>query len=558
MKGRPIRRMIATLVFLFFVLSVLTIGAERISAQQPTPTLGAPTPTLTPIPTSDLERRIYKLEVTQAETIRSWESTGTQTRNITAAVGVLFTILVIFQGYATHVQLGREGRALESRLRTEGQAREIEGAGVEQVSRVMNVVRQTLEDRLEIERMGIGQVSEIMSVVQKTLESHLRTEERADEMVKKVEERLAKALEELSPLQRFYPKFQAAIGRLRRDMEERAFQLAQISRHHFRGKTDDLKNFAQQFDMFTLEFEALEEEREGEQFLKFTPRVLYIRGIAAHYDNQPEIAKQYLEQVVHSRKPESDEDPHACDRRVANAYYYLGLTQSNLGNYPAALNFFEKANELDPKAKDFLTRIATAEANVMVRNFEGAKDFITQVETGVLATQRDKDGRLLNFYLRLQSRAVLIRANIVILKREADWHDKARPLLERVHAEDPQYYYATATLAQVYYDQGNPDEAQKLFSEAYRDIERSGHLLAVTEARSGILLLMVAGMCCKHGFQEDKWSKEYLDKAYSLIGSLPKMGFQTCTAFSTLSKRNESSDTIRHHIELIREGKVLL
>lgn len=550
MKRGLVRRAITTVAFLFFALFVVTIGTVQIFAQQPTPTAGTPVPT--PTPTLDLERRIYQLEVAYDQTLK----TSTYTRNIAAAAGVLFTILVIFQGYATKVQLGREGRALESRLETEQQSREFDRTGVEQVSRVMNVVRQTLEDRLKIERMGIEQVSEIMSVVQKTLESHLRTEERADEMVKKVEERLAKALEELRPLQRFYPKFQAAIGRFRKDIEERAFQLAQTSRHHFRGKTDDLKNFVQQFDMFKLEFEALEEE--GEQLLKFTPRVLYIRGIAAHYANQPSIAKEYFDEVVDSREPLSDENQDACNRRVAIAYYYLGLTQSNFANYQPALDFFTKANELDPDVRDFLTRVVTAEAYVMVRNFEEAQKFIKQVEEGVLATERDRDGRLLNFYLRLQSRAILIRANIAILRREDNWHQKVQDLLGSVYEADPQYHYATATLAQVYYAQGDHAKARKLFREAYEAIRQSGHLITVTEARSGILLLMVAGMCCKHGFEEDRWSKEHLDRAHSLLSSLPKMGLQTCTVFSMLSKLNESSDVIRHHIELIREGKVLL
>jgi hypothetical protein len=147
---------------------------------------------------------------------------------------------------------------------------------------------------------------------------------------------------------------------------------------------------------------------------------------------------------------------------------------------------------------------------------------------------------------------------MAIIRREDNWRAEVRPLLESVYLADPQYYYATATLAQVNVGKSDPDSAQKLFREAYETIERSGDLLIVTEARSKILLLMVAGMSCKHGLKEEKRSEEYLDRADGLRGSLPKIGSQVCTVFSTLSKRNENSETIGSHIELIRRGEVLL
>ena len=109
--------------------------------------------------------------------------------------------------------------------------------------------------------------------------------------------------------------------------------------------------------------------------------------------------------------------------------------------------------------------------------------------------------------------------------------------------------------------QGKPDDvqtAQELFSQAYITLERSGHLLTVTETRSMILLLMVAAMCCKHGPMDAGRSDVLLDQANGLLVSLPKIGTQVCTVFSTLSKRNEDVGTIRNHIELIRQGEVLL
>jgi tetratricopeptide (TPR) repeat protein len=560
-----------TLIVLFFVA---TIGAEPISAQQPTPTPGAPAPV------TDLERRMYQVEAAQTQTV---QALGTY-KDIIIWIGAIMTILVSVQGLATGVQLYREGRrddrqadrekerdqldlkaakqvsnimnvvqqTLQSRLASEEQMQQLDRTSIQRVSDVMSVVQQTLESRLKIESAGITQVSEIMKVVQQTLESHLKTEEQAREMVAQAEEELEKSLKRLGPLQQFYQRFQATIKMSRQAIEEHAFQLAQISRHDFKRKTNELDSLARQIDTFKTEFEALEEEP-----CAFSARVPYIRGVAALYANQPEIAKRDLEEVIRSREPELDEDDADHKSRMANAYYYLGVTESNFGNHENAITFFENVNKLDLHKPEFLTRIVTAEAYVMMDDFDTARRFITEVEEGLADIER-KAGGLRNYQLRLRSWAALIRANMATLERGADWHLEVQQLLEQVVEEDPYYYYATATLAQIHYDQGASGKAQELFHEAYESIERSGHLLTVTESRSRILLLMVAGMCCKHGLTDEKRAEQHLEEADHLRDSLPRIGYQVCTVFSNLSKRNENSDTIHRHIELIRRGEVLL
>jgi tetratricopeptide (TPR) repeat protein len=612
MKQRLIAT-VATLVVLFFVA---TIGAAPISAQEETPIPDVPGPT----PTSDLERRVYQIEAAQTQTIESLKQANEQNRFITTMIVGIITILVAVQGLATGVQLYREGRrddrqadrekkrdqldlnaadqvssimsvvqqtltsrlasegqmqqldrtsiqqvsdvmsvvqqTLASRLASEEQMQQLDRTSIQQVSDVMSVVQQTLASRLKIESAGIEQVSEIMKVVQQTLESHLKTEEQAREMVAKAKEELEKSLKTLGPLQQFYQKFQATIKMSRQAIEEHALQLAQISRHDFRYNADKLNSFARQLNMFKTEFEALEEDP-----LTFSARVPYIRGIAAHYANQPENAAKYLDEVTSSQEREPDENAIAYDRRVANAYYYLGLTESNFGNNEKAIELFEKANELDLQARDFLTRVVTAEAYVMMKDFDKAQGYIDYVERRLNEIESE-EGRLRNFHLRLRSRAALIRANIAILRREANWHQQVHRLLnETVYVADPQYYYATATLAQVYHDQGEVAKAQNLFDQAHTTIERSGHLLTVTETRSKVLLLMTAGICCKHSPMDEGRSEELLDKAENLLGNLPRLprtDHEVCTVFSTLTKQNESSDTIRQHIELIRKGQVLL
>lgn len=509
MKQRLIAT-VATLVVLFFAA---TVGTVRTSAQEPTPTPGA----TVPASITDLERRTYQLEVAQAQTIRALEINDKHNKDIITGIGAFIAVLVAVQGIATGIQLYRDGK----RGRTEGT-----GTSIEEMTHVMNVVQQTLQSRLDAEEQARKEAAEAKHQLQK-FENQVKS------------------------LEQFYQNFQKTIRSLREEIEKRATELAQISRHDFRRKTDELNSFVRQVNTFKTQFKALEEESRT-----FSAAVSYVRGIAAHYANQPEGTKVHLKNFADSQPPKSDEDK----RHVATAYYYLGLTECNFGNHENAISLFESANKLDLQLdiskRDFLTPLVTAEAHVMMDSFDMARQFTNETKTGLHTIEQKRPLR--NSEQRVRSRAILIEANMVILGHEADWHGKAQQLLEQVHAEDPYYYYATATLAQVYSDQDKTDEAQELFREAYTTIERSGHLLTVTEARSRILLLMTAGMCCKQGLMDDKKAEQHLDEADHLRDSLPRIGSQICTVFSTLSKRNESSDTIRRHIELMRKGQVLV
>jgi hypothetical protein len=150
-----------------------------------------------------------------------------------------------------------------------------------------------------------------------------------------------------------------------------------------------------------------------------------------------------------------------------------------------------------------------------------------------------------------------MEASIPIMKHEGDWLEEARKLLEPVHKDDPLYYYATATLGQIYMAQNDP-RAKQLFQEAYTTIEHSNDLITMTEVRVKIHLLMVAGMCCRQGLVDEKRSEEHLDRADALLNSLPKIGSNEWSVFSNLSKKNEKSPIIRSQIELIKKGDVFV
>jgi tetratricopeptide (TPR) repeat protein len=402
------------------------------------------------------------------------------------------------------------------------------------------------------ERMGVDQVSKIMNVVQQTLESRLAVEKEAREEAAKASEQVKDILKEIRVVDDFLKKYQETIRNAQHDIEDTASRLAQTERQGFRSKLNELNRYSQKVDTFETSFEPLAVEKRS-----FSPSVPYVRGIAAHFANQPERAKKYLLEVVGLHQPQPGESQIDYNRRVANAYYYLGLIESNFGNYRNAIDYFDKSRHIDPKGEDLLTRVLTADTYVMNKEFDQAMPFVTEVEKGLDEIER-REGRLRNPDQRLRSRVTLIRATVSIINRQANWHEEALQILKSVHDSDSLYYYATTALAQVYTAQGDTSDAQELFWEAYQTIEHSGDLITVTEVRIRILLLMVAGMCCKHGLKDEKSSEEYLDKADTLRDSLPKIGEKVCTVFSPLSKLNEDSQTIHQHIGLIRKGDVLV
>lgn len=438
------------------------------------------------------------------------------------ALGAVIFVLMTVQIAVTYIQLRRERRQDERQA-----------------------MREEKRDLAEL--AGVGQVSKIMEVVYQTLEGRRASEEDARNKADQAKEQYEKVVK---PLEHFYQRFQVKLQKVRQQLEAKASLLARSwSRHHFRGKADQLNEFARQFDEFEAESEMLEEGIHT-----YDARLPYIRGIAAHYSNQPDVVERHLKDVVSRDRHEANEDEIAYKRRLANSYYYLGITESNFGNSEEAIKYFGIANNLDLQQRDFLTRIVTAEAYIMINEFEKALQLLSEVESGL--NEVEHEGGFTDAYQRLRSRTMLVKANIGILRQEKNWQAQVLGLLETVHKNDPQYYYATATLAQVYDLIGELDKARSIFQEAHQTILGSRDIETVKEVRSRILLLMVAGLCSKQGLSNGQQiTDEYLNEADGLRSNLPKIDSDVCTVFSTLSKRNENTDKIHLHIEHIREGK---
>jgi len=284
-----------------------------------------------------IEERITRLEATETQHVAALDSTIDQLRFVLGGLGILLTFIV----------------------------------GVQALFQF----RQS-----QVQHSGVRQVSEVMDVVTKTLEGRLTAEEEARKEKATLGESISGIERNMEGLVRFRKSFDAIIVGQRREIEENADELAQTSRHDFRLLGDRLRSFARQFDTFKDQYQPIE---QGPQEL--SARARYIRGIAAHYANDPERSRSYLQDVV--RLPADNEPQIAHDRRVANAYYYLGVTDSNFMTGDAAASFHEALTR-DAAGGDFLTRVVAAEAQVMSGETDAARtasgEIVSQVDGGFL------------------------------------------------------------------------------------------------------------------------------------------------------------------------------
>ena len=128
---------------------------------------------------------------------------------------------------------------------------------------------------------------------------------------------------EVRSIKGFYTSFLKNIEGKREDIERLVSNLAQTQRQDFRSKVKELDNCAKLYDEYERYFKPFEGETR-----EFNQRVYYIRGIAAHYSNDPNIANKCLSKVIEYVSHEDGEDDVKFDHRRANAYYYLGIIKS--------------------------------------------------------------------------------------------------------------------------------------------------------------------------------------------------------------------------------------
>jgi tetratricopeptide (TPR) repeat protein len=418
----------------------------------------------------------------------------------------------------------------------------------------IQTVFQSRHDR--IQDQGAEQISNVVGVIEKTLQTRLDAEIEARAEAKKAKEEMADMSLRIERITRRLEQQDTIITSERDAIEGRAEALARTARHDFRRKVRELTALARQFDTFVNQSMPLEEPPK-----KFSARVLYVRGIAAHYDNEPGLAIKYLEQVI--AMPQGNEPERSIKSRVANAYYYLGVTYANFGHSTQALDNLSEAISRATNQGDYLTRVVNAET-LASSGHEADADPEQRLTTSAQQAakvaadiaRRYPNGKIEPPYLHLRSRALLVQANAAILRGDSSYPATVDNLLRPLLEQDPDYYFGTATLAQTL-AMGTSAEAGPLFQQAYEAIRGSGHLQSLTEARSRILLHMTAALCLRQA-SNDMRHLDQLDAARRLIPELPRLDSEVCTVFSVLTKRNELIPIIEDHINDIHNGTILL
>jgi tetratricopeptide (TPR) repeat protein len=401
------------------------------------------------------------------------------------------------------------------------------------------------------EQAGTDQVRAIFSVVRDTLDTRLVAEKEALDRARKAERKYANMQSKFSALEQFVDRFQTTIATARKAIEVAGKDLSAYGRHDFRGRVRLLGTFADKYDHFQSDYEPLEVPPR-----EFSARAQYVRGIAAHYANQPDKAKALLEAVSSKIQTEPDESSGIAKKRTAIAQYFVGINYSNFADYDSAFAWLSQSFQDDKAFKDFLPRIALAEAKAQAGAHAEAEALLKQVIERLDEKERSEKS-LPDAERKLRNRAQLMRVNLLIQTRPEGWPRDGLNILKIVDASDPHYYFAIATEAQLSHHLGNIEAAKLGFNRAYDEIRNSGDLVTVVEVRSRILLLLFAGICCLYAQADESRAKEHLDEALARLEELPVLDGKLCRVFSPLTKLNETKETIERHIKLIRNGYVL-
>lgn len=433
----------------------------------------------------------------------------------------------------------REKQVDQRRMEREDRLDVMTGSSVQSVKNVLDVVYSTFEERRKAEEQG------------------RRAAEDFDSRVKTLTDTIATLNAKISNLEGFADGVRRTVENEQQTLERRALSITKTTpRHLFRQRAALLSELAREYESFIAK-QGLGESVSGDG-TGFSVYVSYIRGIAAHYANDPKVVTPHLTRVAADMTVQPGEDDVQRDKRRAVAYYFLGLTESNFGNYSGAVEAFQHAIDLERTPKDVLSRLVAAEAAALGNRVIDAHGYLQQVDEIIQELREQHEAaktQLPISFRRHGYRATLIRANIAITAGREQW-DTAVALLSTV--SDPHEYFASATLAQLLL-KGDPasKEAHELFENAYRAIRDLGHLHTVAEVRSRILLLLVAGMSARYTAGYTAMMEEHLVEAEGLLPSLPERDGQSCTVYSPLSKRNVDKSAILADIEAVRRGSVL-
>lgn len=492
--------------------------------------------------------------------------------------------------------IGRDDRIEQRKSDREQRVDLLAEQSANSVSAIWGVVRDTLAAREEAEKAARDAEKKARELAdQRARETEGASQDQIRELTGTIRElaaQIAGLKEENSNLAKDLRSTREEVERPRENerisIERIAAELCRVARHEFRNRANlgKFDRFSVQHDSFCSRYRST----DGDAFYGLPLAISYVRGIAAHHANDPKTATMHLQRVISEEEAqkkildslaaerEVDKEDDNLRKRLVVAFYLLGLTDSNFEYYDKADEHFRRALALEVRPKksellkdkppDLLTRIVAAEA--ARGNIPLALRYLDEIGQGigVMKAEHKKmcdDSKLdLPFppsLHKLGNRAQLARVNLKVTPGLVDYTTEIQLLESVLPNAELSEYYIRATLAQVLSRSGADDRARALFAEAYANIQMLGHLSpeSITEIRSRVLLLMTAALSAKNGKDQNRAiAEEYLNEATALINQLPTRDGQTCSVFSTISKKNESSQRIIEHIGQIRAGIILI
>ena len=142
---------LAMLTVFFFIVMVRPVTAQtQPSTPTPMPAKLDPTPD-TVATITGLERKVFQLETTQSQQIEALKESNDFYKLLLAGLSAIVFAGGVFQVLLTRAQLHRESEQDLRQAEREKEQDQIQSKSARQVSDIMTVVRNTLQERLDAE-----------------------------------------------------------------------------------------------------------------------------------------------------------------------------------------------------------------------------------------------------------------------------------------------------------------------------------------------------------------------------------------------------------------------
>jgi tetratricopeptide (TPR) repeat protein len=241
------------------------------------------------------------------------------------------------------------------------------------------------------------------------------------------------------------------------------------------------------------------------------------RGIIAYYDNDMLKSRDML-RIAERFFPFSEQGIGnlSRDQKLPTAFtqFYLALIEKNYGAMDAARGYIEKSYAVygRDEPEELLTPVTRAEILSYLGDMDNARAAIHEV---LDRAERIRERRPLkrhdaNYVLR----ACLLLGNTYYVRRE--WQQALQHYQDTLKSDAGQdsSYYVYHSIAQVYHQLGDEEEAKENKRQAYKVLIETDHLRTKVALDTTILLNALAYLCTRE--ERPEQAGEYMETVQEL------------------------------------------